>query len=143
MYYGAGAGMMPTAVSVVSDLIEIARNIQAGVTGALPLRSYRALVHRPVLDIGALRSRYYLRFAVRDRPGVLGQIMTILGEHQVSIAQVTQDPPSENGEPVRVVVRTHEASEGDVRAALARIGALPDMPEPVRLIRIIHSAARQ
>lgn len=143
MYYGAGAGMMPTAVSVVSDLIEIARNIQAGVTGALPLRSYRSLVHRPVLDIGTLRSRYYLRFAVRDRPGVLGQIMTLLGEHQVSIAQVTQDPPSEDDKPVRVVVRTHEASERDVRAALARIGELPDMPEPVRLIRIIHTAARQ
>ena len=143
MYYGAGAGMMPTAVSVVSDVIEVARNIQAGVAGALPLRSYRSLVHRPVVDMRALRCAYYLRFGVRDRPGVLGQIMTLLGEHEVSIAQVSQDPPGGSDEPVRVVVRTHEASEGNVRAALHRIGALPDVPEPVRLIRIIHSAARQ
>jgi homoserine dehydrogenase len=143
MYYGAGAGMMPTAVSVVSDVIEVARNIQAGVAGALPLRSYRSLVHRPVVDMRALRCAYYLRFGVRDRPGVLGQIMTLLGEHEVSIAQVSQDPPGAAGEPVRVVVRTHEACEGDVRAALDRIGALPDVPEPVRLIRIIHSGARQ
>jgi homoserine dehydrogenase len=143
MYYGAGAGMMPTAVSVVSDVIEVARNIQAGVAGALPLRSYRSLVHRPVVDMRALRCAYYLRFSVRDRPGVLGQIMTLLGEHEVSIAQVSQDPPGKHGEHVRVVVRTHEASEGDVRAALDRIGALPDVPEPVRLIRIIHTTARQ
>jgi homoserine dehydrogenase len=142
MYYGAGAGMMPTAVSVVSDVIEVARNIQAGVTGALPLRSYRSLVHRPVTDIHELRSRYYLRFAVPDRPGVLGQIMTVLGEHQVSIAQVSQDPPDDHDEPVRVVVRTHEAREGDVRAALERIGALPGMPEFARLIRIIHTASQ-
>jgi homoserine dehydrogenase len=143
MYYGAGAGMMPTAVSVVSDVIEVARNIQAGVAGALPLRSYRSLVHRPVVDIRALRCAYYLRFSVLDRPGVLGQIMTLLGEHQVSIAQVSQDPPAERGGTVRVVVRTHETSEGDVRAALDRIAALPGVPEPVRLIRIIHTAARQ
>jgi homoserine dehydrogenase len=143
MYYGAGAGMMPTAVSVVSDVIEVARNIQAGVAGALPLRSYCSLVHRPVVDIRELRCAYYLRFSVSDRPGVLGQIMTLLGEHEVSIAQVSQDPPRERGEPVRVVVRTHEAREGNVRAAVERIGALPGAPEPVRLIRIIHAAARQ
>jgi homoserine dehydrogenase len=143
MYYGAGAGMMPTAVSVVSDVIEVARNIQAGVAGALPLRSYRSLVHRPVVHMRALRCSYYLRFGVLDRPGMLGQIMSLLGEHDVSIAQVSQDPPGQDGAPVRVVVRTHEAREGDVRAALDRIGALPAVPEPVRLIRIIHSGARQ
>lgn len=143
MYYGAGAGMMPTAVSVVSDVIEVARNIQAGVAGALPMRSYRSLVHRPVVGMQALRCCYYLRFGVLDRPGMLGQIMTLLGEHGVSIAQVSQDAPGKNDEPVRVVVRTHEAREGDVRAAVDRIGALADVPEPVRLIRIIHHAARQ
>jgi homoserine dehydrogenase len=142
MYYGAGAGMMPTAVSVVSDVIEVARNIQAGVAGALPMRSYRSLVHRPVVGMAALRCSYYLRVGVLDRPGMLGQIMTILGEHEVSIAQVSQDAPGKNDDPVRVVVRTHEAREGDVRAAVDRIGALPHVPEPVRLIRIIHHAAR-
>jgi homoserine dehydrogenase len=143
MYYGAGAGMMPTAVSVVSDVIEVARNIRAGVAGALPMRSYQSLVHRPVVGMAALRCSYYLRVGVLDRPGMLGQIMTILGEHEVSIAQVSQDAPGKNDDPVRVVVRTHEASEGDVRAAVDRIGALPHVPEPVRLIRIIHQAARR
>lgn len=142
MYYGAGAGMMPTAMAVVSDLIEVARNIRAGATGALPLRSYRSLAHRPVIDMRTLRSRYYLRFSVRDRPGVLGQITTLLGEHQISIAQVVQEMATSGDGPVRIVVLTHDAGEGDVRAALERIGALSDVVEPARLIRIIHTSAR-
>ncbi|WP_428264015.1 homoserine dehydrogenase [Haliangium sp.] len=141
MYYGAGAGMMPTAMAVVSDLIEVARNVRAGVAGSLPLRSYRALVHRPVLDIAGLRSRYYLRFSVPDRPGVLGRLTTILGKHGISIAQVVQDMPEKDGRPVVVVVVTHEAVEGDLREALADIGASAGLGEPVQVIRIMPSAA--
>ena len=121
MYYGAGAGMMPTAMAVVSDVIEIARNIQAGAGGARPMRRHRALTRRPQLDPAEVRSRYYLRFTVEDRPGVLGRLTTILGEHQVSIFQVVQDVAPGDG-PVQVVILTHEAREGDVRAAIAKIG---------------------
>jgi hypothetical protein len=59
MYYGAGAGMMPTAMAVVSDLIEVARNIQAGSTGALPLRNHHRMVRRPLRSFDELRNRYY------------------------------------------------------------------------------------
>lgn len=142
MYYGAGAGMMPTAMSVVSDLIEVARNIAAGAAGALPLRSYHSLQHRPVVPMDEVRCRYYLRFSVRDEPGMLGQILSVLGEHAVSIAQVAQDPPGDDGEPIRVVVRTHEAREGDLRQALERIAALPGMAEPARVVRLIHTEPR-
>ena len=85
----------------------------------------------PVAD---LRSSYYLRFGVHDQPGVLGQLMTILGAHHVSIAQVVQDAIAS---PVSVVVVTHEAREGDVRDALAEIDALPVVREPARVIRIV------
>jgi homoserine dehydrogenase len=124
LYYGAGAGMMPTAMAVVSDVIEIARNIQAGAG-----RRHRALARKPALDPAEVRSRYYLRFSVEDRPGVLGRLTTILGEHQVSISQVIQDLAP--GGPVQVLVLTHEAREGDVRAALARIEATS------KLIRVL------
>jgi len=128
MYYGAGAGMLPTAMSVVSDMIEIARNILAHVAARKP----RPITVRRMLPIEDLRARYYLRFGVVDQPGVLGQLMTILGAHRVSIAQVVQ----EAGDPVWVVVLTHEAREGDLRGALAEIDRLAVVREPARVLRI-------
>ena len=135
MYYGAGAGMMPTAMAVVSDLIEISRNLRAQLTGVAPTRR-RALAQRPLLPMAEIRSRYFLRFSVADRPGVLGQLTTILGAHEVSIEQVVQEAPGDGAAPAQVFVVTHEAREGDVAAALAKIGALPVALAPPRLIRI-------
>jgi homoserine dehydrogenase len=133
MYYGAGAGMLPTAMSVVSDMIEIGRNIFARAAGAG--RAPRApLEPRKLVPLADVRTRYYLRFGVHDQPGVLGQLMTILGAHRISIAQVVQD--SGDTEPVWVVVLTHEAREGDVRAALTEIDQLAVVRQPARLIRI-------
>jgi homoserine dehydrogenase len=128
MYYGAGAGMLPTAMAVVSDMIEIGRNLLAQTR---PRRSSPAAA-RPLLPLAEVRARYYLRFGVVDQPGVLGQLMTMLGAHRVSIAQVVQ----EVGDPVSVVVVTHEAREGDVRTALDAIDRLAVVREPARVIRI-------
>ncbi len=140
MYYGAGAGMMPTAMAVVSDVIEIARNIQAQSGGARPARRHRAIARKPLLDPGDVRSRYYLRFTVADKPGVLGRLTTVLGERDVSIRQVVQHGSggADGGGPVHVVVLTHEARERDVRAALATISSLPAVTSPARLIRVFE-----
>ncbi|MBP6841452.1 MAG: homoserine dehydrogenase [Kofleriaceae bacterium] len=144
MYYGAGAGMLPTAVAVVSDLIEIARNITARAAGAPPMRRHQAAAGRPLLPAREIRSRYYLRFAVADRPGVLGQLMTVLGAHHTSVAQVIQEEaepgPGGAAPTARVVVITHEAQEGQVRAALAEIDALPAVMAPTRVLRIAAAA---
>ena len=132
MYYGAGAGMLPTAMSVVSDCIELGRTIFARAAGASrPARP--PLQPRRLLPVADACSKYYLRFGVADEPGVLGRLMTILGAHRVSIAQVVQDAALQ---PVTVVVVTHVAREGDVRSALAEIDALPVVREPARVIRI-------
>lgn len=137
MYYGAGAGMLPTAMSVVSDCIDIGRNILARASGAGRLALARPRTVKPVLPLADVRSKYYLRFGVVDTPGVLGRLMTILGSHGVSIAQVVQDASQDAGaDPVWVIAVTHEAREGDVRAALADIDALPVVREPARVIRI-------
>jgi homoserine dehydrogenase len=140
MYYGAGAGMLPTAMSVVSDCIDLGRVILARAAGSsrartpnLP-RQTRALV--PIAD---LRSKFYLRFGVEDTPGVLGKLMTVLGAHHVSIAQVVQDG-SARDTAVDVVAVTHEAREGDLRAALAEIDALAIVRQPTRVIRIAAEA---
>jgi homoserine dehydrogenase len=94
-----------------------------------------------MMALGELRTRYYLRFGVHDKPGVLGQLMTILGAHQISIAQVVQDGRA-GDQPVWVVVLTHEARERDVRAALAEIDTLEVVRQPARLIRISGEVGR-
>jgi len=142
MYYGAGAGMMPTAMAVVSDLIEISRNLRAHLTGVAPTRRTGAsgrggaLGVKPLLPMAEIRSRYFLRFAVADKPGVLGQLTTVLGAHDVSIAQVVQEAPGDGSSPAQVFVVTHEAREGDVQDALAKIGGLGFAVAAPRLIRI-------
>jgi len=134
MYYGAGAGMLPTAMSVVSDIIDLGRNVLSRAAGAA--RPQRPPPRpRPLLPIADVRAKYYLRFGVVDRPGVLGQLMTVLGAHAVSIAQVVQEDAPAHG-PVPVVVLTHEAREGDLRAALAAIEQLDVISAPTRVLRI-------
>ena len=132
MYYGAGAGMLPTAMAVVSDAIEISRNISARSVGAPPLRSSQAVEPRPILPISEVRSRYYLRMHVQDLPGVLGQVTTVLGEHGISIAQVVQRP----GADTQIVVLTHEAREGNMRYALAVIDQRSVVTGRSRFLRI-------
>jgi homoserine dehydrogenase len=117
----------------VSDVIEIARNIAAAAGGGR-IQRHRPLERKPALSIGDVRSRYYLRFSVEDRPGVLGRLTTVLGEHQVSIRQVVQDGAGEAG-PVSVVVLTHDAREGDVRAAIDAIAKT--VVAPTKVIRVM------
>jgi homoserine dehydrogenase len=142
MYYGRGAGMMPTAVAVVSDVLEIARNLLAhaasGGERPKPIpREPRAV--RPVRDIGMLETRYYLRFGVQDRPGVLAQIAGILGDHDISIAEVVQEGRSDPARAATVVIVTHRAREKNVQAALAAIDKLPAVAEPTHLVRIYET----
>tara|TARA_R110002096_G_scaffold436038_2_gene665758 strand:- start:14535 stop:15833 length:1299 start_codon:yes stop_codon:yes gene_type:complete len=136
MYYGAGAGMMPTAMSVVSDLIEVGRNLGARATGSMPLRVQRDLPATPVIPIAKLRSNYYLRFTVADLPGTLGKLTTILGRHEVSIANLSQTIMPEADDHVAVVALTHEAAEADVQLALQAISDAGLLLAPTQLIRI-------
>jgi homoserine dehydrogenase len=141
MYYGRGAGMMPTAVAVVSDVIEVSRNLLSSSAGGTPLRASRRrgdMRERRIRDPGELSSRYYLRFGVVDKPGALAQLAGMLGEHEISISEVVQEGQRQEGKPVTVVVTTHRAFEKNVQAALAIINRLPTVREPTRLLRIFE-----
>ena len=139
LFYGAGAGRLPTASAVVADLMEIARAIRQGAPGGrvAPL-SYLpgALRPRPLVPLAELHGRVYLHFSVEDRAGVLGEIATALGAHEIGIESQLQQRSEEGAGSVPVVVLTHPASEGAVRRALDRIDALPRVAAPTRLIRI-------
>ncbi|NNL86073.1 MAG: homoserine dehydrogenase [Myxococcales bacterium] len=136
LYYGAGAGEMPTASAVVADLMEIAREIRRGTAGRVAPLSYptEALRSHPLVPLSEVRGRAYLVFQAEDRPGVLGKIAGLLGDHEISIESVVQH--GGGGAAVPVVVLTHPAREGSLRDALARIDALPDLLGPTRMIRI-------
>ena len=135
LVYGRGAGDLPTAVSVVADILDVARSIVAGVSG-LQTRGI-SMIPRPILPMSEVTSRYYLRFPVADRPGVMAGLAGPLGEAGVSIEQMVQQGASGSGAaPVDVVMITHRAREGSLRDALAQIEKQPFMIAPPRLLRI-------
>jgi homoserine dehydrogenase len=121
MLYGRGAGMMPTASAVLSDVVDIARNIISGTTSRIPvLGAVGDLLPIPVLAMSDLHSRYYLRFEAQDNTGVLARISGILGEEGISIESVHQKGRKNNGN-VPVVMITHIAREKSVQKALYEI----------------------
>ena len=132
---GRGAGDMPTAVSVVADVLDVARARRSGVSGlATRLIQTRA---RAVTSIDDVSGRYYLRFQVHDRPGVLARLAGALGDAGVSIEQMVQDGGrGSTGVPVDIVMLTHEARERDVRSALASIARAGVAATEPRLLRI-------
>jgi homoserine dehydrogenase len=140
MYFGLGAGMMPTATAVLADLMEVARNLLSGSRGRIAPLGYPLAQQRrvPLKSVDDLVSEYYLRFMVMDRPGVLAKISGILGRHQISIASVIQRE-REHGASVPIVIRTHEARERDLRRALQQIDRLAVVRAKSVLIRIEDS----
>jgi homoserine dehydrogenase len=143
MLYGQGAGGLPTASAVVGDVIDAARNLLAGTTAPAPERS-PVRIEPP----GSLCSRYYVRLDVEDRPGVLGAVATIFGDHGVSIGSMEQETPErladEEGaagrDPAglaRLLFVTHEAATGDVAATLADLDAVPAVVRVANAMRIL------
>jgi len=146
LFYGAGAGELPTASAVIGDLMELAREVKRGSAGRVAPLSFlpESLEPKPIVPLGELFARCYLRFTAVDRPGVLAHITGALGAHGISIESVIQkgrghagpdDPDGARGA-VPVVVLTHPAREAAVRRALDAIDALDDVTAPTRLIRI-------
>jgi len=137
LLYGRGAGMMPTASAVVSDLVDIGRNLMTGSTGRVPLLAYPIQNIRkvPVLPISEIITHYYLRFSALDRPGVLSKISGILGKHNISIKSAYQKGRKTNGT-VPLVMLTHSAKEAAVARALSELESLDvvgDKPVSIRI----------
>ena len=136
LFYGRGAGQMPTASAVMSDVIEIAQDMTKGLDSVRSAHEAEPSASR-VLPMDELVSKYYLRFQVADRPGVLGAIARILGSNGISILSVHQKE-SDRARSVPVVILTYDARERDVRRALAKIDARPDTREKTQLLRVEH-----
>ena len=139
LLYGHGAGMMPTASAVISDTVDLVRNLVHGTgsAGRVPLLSYPMDQIRriPVMPIEDISMHYYFRFSALDRPGVLSSIAGILGNHGISIKTVNQIGRKTNGA-VPVVMLTHMAQEASVQKALSEIADLNVVSRQPVLIRI-------
>jgi homoserine dehydrogenase len=133
---GPGAGMMPTASSVVGDIIEAARITHHSHDDHRPSAlGWRNLRSEMVKPSGQTSAPYYLRYAVIDRPGVLSAISGILGRHNISLAQVIQKGQNPKTGTVNLVMLTHTAKVGDLMMAVDETKAL-DVVREVHLIRV-------
>ena len=134
LLFGQGAGALPTGSAVVSDIIDLSRNILARSPGRVPLPPADARVGlRPHAEI---RCGYYLRFTVKDVPGVLARIANTLAGRRISLAAVQQREQSDEGKAVPLVIVSHLAREADVQASIAEIDRYETTMARTRLIRI-------
>ncbi|HXF67695.1 MAG TPA: homoserine dehydrogenase [Burkholderiales bacterium] len=138
LYYGAGAGAEPTASAVVADLVDVARMLTADPEHRVPHFAFQpgALADTPILPMGEVETRCYLRMRVQDRPGVLADIARILADSAISIEAMVQKEPHKGEEQVDIVMLTHLALEKNVDAAIARIERLPAVVGRVTRIRL-------
>ncbi|MDI6709619.1 MAG: homoserine dehydrogenase [Thermoanaerobacterales bacterium] len=135
MFYGRGAGELPTASAVVADVIDAARNLRYRVPGII---SCTCFTERPVKPMGRVVSRNYLRLRVIDRPGVLAQIAFVFGENQVSLASVIQKQTV--GAMAELVLITHDVAEENLHRALTTLAELPVVDRVFNVIRVVDGA---
>jgi homoserine dehydrogenase len=139
MFYGRGAGQNPTASAIVGDLIGLARTMQAGAGRRMaPLGFLDGEIKTlPLKPMAEIVSKYMLRFSALDKPGVLAAIAGALGNHGISIESMVQTTHQDSdATPVPIVIKTHEACEGSVQAALEEINRLAIISEKTVFIRI-------
>ncbi|MBO0805604.1 MAG: homoserine dehydrogenase [Nocardiopsaceae bacterium] len=129
MFYGAGAGGVPTASAVLGDVVAVARNRVAGIRGP-ELSTYAGL---PVLPMGDTLTRYHVSLDVDDRPGVLAPVAEAFARHGVSIQQVRQ--ASRGGE-AQLVIVTHEARDAALAATISELQALPVVRAVASVMRV-------
>ncbi len=140
LFHGRGAGSLPTTSAVMADVVNIARNVAGNVVPPAPLRLSEDMRIRPIDE---LETKYYLRIAVADRPGVLAQIARVLGDLQISIASVIQKETDEKAQRAEIVLMTHRAREAAVQKALQLLRGLEVVHEIGNVVRVEEWANAQ
>ncbi len=138
LYYGAGAGALPTASAVVADLVDITRLITADPEQRVPHLAFQPdqLSSEKVLGIEAVETACYLRMRVHDKPGVLADVTRILADSRISIEAMVQKEPGAGERQVDIVLLTDRALEKRVNQAMAKIEKLPTTVGKVTRIRM-------
>ena len=132
LFFGQGAGPLPTSSAVIADIVATAQEVRLGVAA----RARRFEAGRVIKPMSQVETRYYLRLEIADRPGVLAQIARVLGDHQISISSAIQklaDPVAETAE---IVIITHTAREEAMQSALGKLSSLPVVKEIGSFVRV-------
>jgi homoserine dehydrogenase len=135
LLYGKGAGELPTASAVVSDVIDVVRNLESDTPLRISMGFYSRGNEIPLQALDEITTRYYLRFTVVERPKVLAPIAAILGDHGISIASVVQKE-RQSAETVSVVILTYPALDSNLQRAIAEIEDLDAVRKKTQVIRI-------
>ena len=140
LFYGAGAGMEPTASSVIADLVDVVRAMTSDPENRVPHLAFQpdSLSAHPILPIEACESAYYLRIQAQDHPGVLAQVASILSERGINIESIMQKEVEEQNGQVPMILLTHRVLEQHINDAIAALEALQGVVGPVVRIRVEH-----
>ena len=138
LYYGPGAGAEPTASAVIADLVDVTRMHTADPEHRVPHLAFQPdqLSNIPFLPMGEVRTSYYLRMRVLDRPGVLADITRILADREISIDAMIQKEPPEGEDRTDIILLTHQSIERQIVDAIAKIESLPTVNGKVVRIRM-------
>lgn len=131
MFYGKGAGELPTASAIMGDVIDVARNISCGCNGRISCTCYNELPIRPSEES---ENKYFLRMKVVDKPGVLAKIAQVFGDNEVSIAKVTQETIGRKC--AELVIITDTVKEKNMDTALEELKEMPITKEICSVIRV-------
>ncbi|MBP8197169.1 MAG: homoserine dehydrogenase, partial [Chromatiaceae bacterium] len=138
LYYGAGAGALPTASAVVADVLDVTRVLTSDPGNRVPHLAFQPdeIADIPVLAMEDVETAYYLRIAALDQPGVMAEIAGILGSEGISIEAIKQKEPEEGETHVPLIMLSHRVREGRMNRAIARIEALSTVKGEVMRIRM-------
>ena len=131
MFYGRGAGELPTASAIVGDVLDVVRNMEYGCTGRIGCGCYRETQVKSIADV---KNKFFLRMQVTNQPGVLASIANVFGKHKVSIERIIQkDVEKEKAE---LVIVTEYVKEGYLQEALDELMQMPILEEISSKIRV-------
>ena len=133
MFFGRGAGELPTASAVVGDIFDIVRNILANCCGRIGCTCYKQL---PVKRMEDTYNRYFLRLHVEDRCGVLAEMTEVFAKYKVSVAQIIQRESQKNDNLAEVVVITAKVREGDFKTAIQELSNRASVKRISKTIRV-------
>jgi len=140
LYYGAGAGAEPTASAVVADIVDIARTLTADPQNRVPHLAFQpnAITDIPILAMEDVETAYYLRMQVTDKPGVMADVASILGNTGISIEAILQKEPPPGVDQASIILLTHVVQEGQMNVAIREIEALNSIHGDIMRIRLEH-----
>lgn len=137
MFYGKGAGELPTASAVVGDILLIANALQSG-QGTIAGLNFSMHQDAALLPISETTNEYYIRLETEDKPGVIGFLGKACGDHNVSLNALLQKGTDETTNSATIVLLTHQVQEANLQAALDEIRAQSTTRKIHTVLRVFH-----